>query len=92
MIIGIRRSCNMGCEFRQHQCICPFSFLTSPCPSENGHGSHVAGTVGGTTYGVAKSVSLVAVKVLDADGAGTNSGVIQGLNFGISPILTIKVV
>jgi subtilisin family serine protease len=37
--------------------------------------------VGGTTYGVAKTVSLVAVKVLDADGAGTNSGVIQGLNF-----------
>jgi len=37
--------------------------------------------VGGTTYGVSKAVSLVAVKVLDADGAGTNSGVIQGLNF-----------
>ncbi|KAE9378630.1 putative subtilisin-like protease [Stipitochalara longipes BDJ] len=48
---------------------------------ENGHGSHVAGTVGGITYGVSKAVCLVAVKVLDADGAGTNSGVIQGLNF-----------
>src|SRR5947209_18504005 len=34
----------------------------------NGHGTHVAGTVGGTTYGVAKSVSLVAVRVLDCSG------------------------
>ncbi len=49
---------------------------------ENGHGSHVAGTVGGATFGVAKQVELVAVKTLDADGAGTNSGVISGLNFG----------
>ncbi|RDW60288.1 hypothetical protein BP5796_11894 [Coleophoma crateriformis] len=48
---------------------------------ENGHGSHVAGTIGGATFGVAKSVKLVAVKVLDAAGAGTNSGVIAGINF-----------
>lgn len=41
-----------------------------------------AGTIGGKTYGVAKSVSLVAVKVLDADGAGTNSDTLAGLNFG----------
>ena len=53
---------------------------------ENGHGSHVAGTIGGATYGVAKRVNLVAVKVLGADGSGTNSGVISGLNFGTSPI------
>ena len=36
----------------------------------NGHGTHVAGTVGGTTYGVAKGVSLVAVRVLDCSGSG----------------------
>jgi subtilisin family serine protease len=53
---------------------------------ENGHGSHVAGTIGGATYGVAKRVNLVAVKVLGADGPGTNSGVISGLNFGTSLI------
>jgi len=49
---------------------------------ENGHGSHVAGTIGGRTFGVAKSVNLVGVKVLDADGAGTNSQSIAGLQFG----------
>jgi len=49
---------------------------------ENGHGSHVAGTIGGTTFGVAKNVNFVAVKVLDGDGAGSNSGVISGIQFG----------
>jgi subtilisin family serine protease len=47
----------------------------------NGHGTHVAGTVGGTTYGVAKSVSLVAVRVLDCGGSGTTSGVIAGVDW-----------
>lgn len=52
---------------------------------ENGHGSHVSGTIGGRTFGVAKRVNLVAVKVLDADGSGSNSGVIAGINFGKLP-------
>ena len=47
----------------------------------NGHGTHVSGTVGGSTYGVAKNVTLVAVRVLDASGNGTNSGVIAGVDF-----------
>ncbi|WP_242418554.1 S8 family peptidase, partial [Frankia sp. CpI1-P] len=47
----------------------------------NGHGTHVAGTVGGSTYGVAKSVRLVAVRVLDCDGFGTVSGVIAGIDW-----------
>jgi subtilisin family serine protease len=47
----------------------------------NGHGTHVAGTVGGSTYGVAKGVSLVAVRVLDCSGSGTNSGVIAGMDW-----------
>jgi len=47
----------------------------------NGHGTHVAGTVGGSTYGVAKGVSLVAVRVLNCSGSGTWSGVIAGINW-----------
>ena len=47
----------------------------------NGHGTHVAGTVGGTTYGVAKAVRLVGVRVLNCAGSGTNAGVISGVNW-----------
>ncbi len=47
----------------------------------NGHGTHVAGTVGGTTYGVAKGVTLHPVRVLDCGGSGTWSGVIDGINW-----------
>ena len=47
----------------------------------NGHGTHVAGTVGGTTYGVAKNVSLFAVRVLNCSGSGTTSGVIAGVDW-----------
>jgi aqualysin 1 len=47
----------------------------------NGHGTHVAGTVGGTTYGVAKNVRLYAVRVLNCSGSGSNSGVIAGVDW-----------
>jgi len=47
----------------------------------NGHGTHVAGTVGGSTYGVAKGVTLIAVRVLDCTGSGTNTGVIAGMDW-----------
>ncbi len=49
----------------------------------NGHGTHVAGTVGGTTYGVAKRVTLIPVRVLNCAGSGTLSGVIAGINWVI---------
>ncbi|KAF9150005.1 hypothetical protein BG015_008176 [Linnemannia schmuckeri] len=48
---------------------------------ENGHGTHVAGTIGGTTYGVAKKVKIVGVKVLDAEGSGATSGVVAGMDY-----------
>ena len=47
----------------------------------NGHGTHVAGTVGGSTYGVAKSALLRAVRVLDCNGSGSTSGVIAGVDW-----------
>jgi aqualysin 1 len=47
----------------------------------NGHGTHVAGTIGSTTYGVAKGARLYAVRVLNCRGAGSNSGVIAGIDW-----------
>ena len=47
----------------------------------NGHGTHVAGTIGSKTFGVAKKTSLIPVRVLDCAGSGYNSSVIAGLNW-----------
>ncbi|HEX6074700.1 MAG TPA: S8 family serine peptidase [Micromonosporaceae bacterium] len=47
----------------------------------NGHGTHVASTSGGTTYGVAKGVRLIAVKVLNCQGSGTLTGVASGIDW-----------
>jgi len=47
----------------------------------NGHGTHVAGTIGSKTYGVAKNVKLIGVRVLDCGGSGTYAGVIAGVDW-----------
>ncbi len=54
---------------------------TLPAADCNGHGTHVSGTVGGASYGVAKGVTLVAVRVLGCSGSGTTSGVIAGIDW-----------
>lgn len=52
--------------------------IASDC---DGHGTHVAGTIGGTNYGVAKAVKLVAVRVLDCEGSGSYAGVLSGIEW-----------
>ncbi|MBM7772412.1 subtilisin family serine protease [Actinokineospora baliensis] len=47
----------------------------------NGHGTHVAGTIGGKEYGVAKGVKIVPVRVLDDNGSGSTDGVVAGIEW-----------
>ncbi|EEP81307.1 conserved hypothetical protein [Uncinocarpus reesii 1704] len=49
----------------------------------NGHGTHTAGTFAGNTFGVAKKATIVAVKVLDNRGSGSNSAIIEGMNWAV---------
>lgn len=58
-----------------------FSAIGGGTQDCNGHGTHVAGTIGGTTYGVAKQVNIYPVRVLGCDGSGTAAGVIQGIQW-----------
>ncbi|TLD26542.1 hypothetical protein PspLS_04323 [Pyricularia sp. CBS 133598] len=64
------------------------NFVDNSNTDGNGHGTHVAGTIGGTRYGVAKRTTLLGVKVLNASGSGTNSGVISGMNFVVTDART----
>jgi hypothetical protein len=57
------------------------SGVTGGNGDNNGHGTHMAGNVGSSSYGVAKQTNLHAVKVLDAAGTGTLAGLIEGINF-----------
>ena len=58
----------------------------------NGHGTHVAGTVAGNTYGVAKEATVVPVRVLDCGGSGTLSGIIAGLDWVVATHTTAPAV
>jgi subtilisin family serine protease len=51
-------------------------------------GTHVAGTIGSATYGIAKETRIYAIKVLDADGNGAWSDIISGLQFAVSDSAT----
>jgi subtilisin family serine protease len=57
------------------------NYADNVATDQNGHGTHCAGTVGGNRYGVAKQVSLVAVKVLNSGGSGTLANVIAGMQW-----------
>jgi len=58
----------------------------------NGHGTHVAGTVAGTTYGIAPGATVIPVRVLDCNGSGTLSGVIAGIDWAIQDHTTTPAV
>jgi len=57
------------------------NYVDSLRSDDNGHGTHCAGTIGGVTIGVARNCRLVAVRVLNGAGSGTNTGVINGINY-----------
>ena len=78
---GIRGSHN---EFGGRVSTAGYSSFSGGTTDCNGHGTHVAGTVGGSTYGIAKGVTLVAVRVLDCRGSGSWSGIINGINWVIT--------
>jgi subtilisin family serine protease len=60
-----------------------YDFINNDADADdcNGHGTHVAGTVGGSAYGVAKQVNIVAVRVLDCNGSGSYSAIIAGIDW-----------
>ncbi|KAF2664033.1 cuticle-degrading protease from Paecilomyces Lilacinus [Microthyrium microscopicum] len=60
------------------------NFAGTALDDDNGHGTHVAGTIGSKTYGVAKKTKLYAIKVLDADGSGSWSDVIAGIQLSVT--------
>ncbi|KAG5994775.1 hypothetical protein E4U52_000771 [Claviceps spartinae] len=64
----------------------PDGQLNSNASDDNGHGSHVAGTIASTTYGVAKRASITAIKVLNSKGEGPNSGILAGLQFVLQDV------
>eukprot|EP01065_Artemidia_motanka_P052012 TRINITY_DN9291_c0_g1_i1.p1 TRINITY_DN9291_c0_g1~~TRINITY_DN9291_c0_g1_i1.p1 ORF type:complete len:419 (+),score=160.91 TRINITY_DN9291_c0_g1_i1:60-1259(+) len=73
------------CEHDELRGHCEWGLTVTGTAGEdrNGHGTHVAGTIGGKTYGVAKSTHIIAVKVLGDGGSGTKEGVIRGTEWSV---------
>lgn len=62
-----------------------FASVPGGCADDNGHGTHVSGTIGGTTFGIAKLVTIHPVRVL-VNGSGATSGVITGLDWAVGHV------
>jgi len=65
-------------------------YPTEPGPDGYGHGTHVAGTIGSNTYGVAKAVTLHSIRVLDDTGSGYFSTVIAGMELVVNWVAANK--
>ena len=76
----------------QGGCSCGIDLVdpANNCADGNGHGTHVAGTVGGMTWGVAKEAQLIAIRVLNDDGSGNTGDLIDGLNWAVQSMETRK--
>jgi serine protease len=68
-------------DFQPNRATQAVNFVDGANDDCNGHGTHVAGTVGGNLYGVAKEVNIIGVKVLNCQGSGTTIGVLDGVNY-----------
>lgn len=71
------------------RCIWGANFVDSDDSDGNGHGTHVAGTMVGTTWGLAKAATVKAVKVLSAGGSGSTAGVIAGINWVVTDAIAL---
>ena len=71
-------------EFAGGRCTWGANFVSGSSNSDRqGHGTHVAGTVAGSTYGIAKRAQIIAVKVLGDDGIGTTTSIIRGMQWAV---------
>ena len=75
---GVRQHDDLGARLVSGYTVIADGRGTDDC---HGHGTHVAGTSAGTTYGVAKQATVVPVRVLDCTGSGSYSGIIAGLDW-----------
>jgi subtilisin family serine protease len=67
--------------------VCKKSWNPAACAQDrHGHGTHAAGTAGGKSMGVAKSVTLHAIKVLDKNGDGHTNNILQAIDYAISNV------
>ena len=60
------------------------SFIAGATTDDNGHGTHVSGTIGSATYGVAKKASLYGIKVLDSQGSGAWTDIVSGIQLAVT--------